>query len=153
MYPARTRSWWEATGASAGTSLRVGTNDFDILIELPFLLQLPIHRLLELLVRLRAVDEDAVDEEGRRAVHPRLGPRLLVGGHLLLLRAAVEALIELRRIDAHRLRVPLEIVDGESLLVGEHLVVQLPDLALVGRAGARLGRLLCEEAVDNRKET
>src|SRR4051812_18064792 len=101
MYPARTSSWCEATTASAGTSLRVGVNDLLILIDaLPLLLQLPIHRLLDLLERLGAIDEDAVDEEGGRPVHAggTAGLRVLLDQCLLL--SAVEALVELRRVQA-----------------------------------------------------
>src|SRR5206468_10166416 len=72
MYPARTSSRCEATTASAGTSFSVGVKLLDMrMTRLPLLLQLAIDRLLDLLVRLRAVDEDAVDEERRRAVDAR----------------------------------------------------------------------------------
>src|SRR5438552_4036034 len=105
MYPARTSSWCEATIASAGTSLRVGVNDLLILIDaLPLFLQLPIHRLLDLLERLGAIDEDAVDEEGGRPVDAGSAPRLQVLLDHRLLLSAVEALVELRRVHAQRLR-------------------------------------------------
>src|SRR5712692_9605616 len=142
MYPALTSSWCEATVASAGTSLRVGTKDLDILMRdrstLP--LQLAIHRLLDLLVRHRAVDEDPVDEKRRRSVHSRLVARLLVRLDQGLLLAAVEAFIEFCRIEADGFCISLQIVHAQLLLVAEHPVVHLPELALVGRAGARLRR-------------
>src|SRR3954467_12976296 len=134
MYPARTSSWCEATIASAGTSLRVGVNDLLILMRLTLLLQLPIHRLLDLLERLGAIDEDAVDEKGGRPVHAGGAPGLQILLHHRLLLTAVEALVELRPVHAQRLRVALQVVDRELALVGEHLVVQLPELALVLRA-------------------
>src|SRR6267143_3413693 len=128
MYPARTRNWCEATSASAGTSLRVGVKDLDILMHAPartiaakprcarrlaLPLQLPIDHLLDLLVRLRSVDEHPVDEEGRRPVHARRAPRLHVLFDQRLLLAAVQALVDLRDVDPHRLRVPLQVVHRE----------------------------------------
>src|SRR5436190_10097490 len=145
MYPARTSSWCEATIASAGTSFRVGVNDLDILMRRsPLLLQLPIHRLLHLLVRLGAVDEHAVDEERGGAVDARgaSGLQVLLDQGLLL--SAVQALVELRGVDAHRLRVALQVVDTELALIAEHLVVELPELALLLRAGPSLRRFLRE---------
>src|SRR3984893_4337430 len=103
-------------------------------------LQLPVHRLLDLLVRLRSVDEHAVDEEGRRPAHARRASRLQVLFDQRLLLAAVQALVELRGVDPHRLRVSLQVVHRELALVAEHLVVQLPELALVLSAGARFSR-------------
>src|SRR5438445_2005687 len=92
MNPARTSSWWLATCASAGFSLRVGTNEREVRMagtypitaeawksvgppyrrppsSLP--LELAVDRVLELLERHRAVDEDAVDEERRRPADAR----------------------------------------------------------------------------------
>src|SRR5438552_5702686 len=145
MNPARTSSWWLKTCASAGVSLRVGTNEREVrMLALP--LELALDRVLELLVRHRAVDEDAVHEERRRSVDSRFLPGLLVGLDHGPLLAAVQALVEPRAVEPGLLRVSLQVLDGELLLVGEHPVVQLPELvpALVGRAGARLGGLLRE---------
>src|SRR5437660_4579107 len=147
MYPARTSSWCEATTASAGTSLSVGTKLFDIRTRLPFALQFPLDGLLDLIVRNRAVDEDPVDEEGRSAVHARLVPGFLVLVDERLLLAAVEALVEFHRVEPERLRMILQILDRQLLLIAEHLVVHLPELALVGGAGARL-RGLGSEGMD-----
>src|SRR5205823_7952381 len=79
-------------------------------------LELAVERLLELFVGDRAVDEDAVDEERRRAADARLLPGLLVRFDGRALLAAVEALVEPRHIHPDVLRVPLEIIDGELLL-------------------------------------
>src|SRR5437899_3524111 len=166
MNPARTSSWWLATCASAGFSLRVGMNEPEVRIAgtypitaapwksvgppnrrpLPFPLELAVDRVLELLVGHRTVDEDAVDEERRRPADARLLAGLLVGLHQRALLAAVEALLEPGAVEAEVLGIALQVVDRELLLVGEHAVVQLPELlpALVGRTGARLRRLLRE---------
>src|SRR5438046_1750117 len=135
-------SWCEATIASAGTSLSVGVNDLLILMPRLSLPQLPIDGLLHVLVGLRAVDEDAVDEERRRSIHARGRSRLQVVVDQRLLFPAVEALVELRRVHPQQLGVSLEIRNRELALVGEHLVVQLPELLLVLRARARPRRLL-----------
>src|SRR5438067_8891734 len=144
MNPARTSSWWLATVASAGFSFRVGTNDFDIRMQntSALALELSVHRLLELLVRHGAVDEDAVDEEGGRAAHAGRLAVLLVRAHHRCLFAAVEALVELALVEADVLGERLEIFDRQLLLVAEHLVVHLPELALVLGASRRLRRLL-----------
>src|SRR6266705_2573903 len=161
MNPARTSSWWLATEASAGVSLRVGTNEREVRMAGPYLmtaapwksvgppyrrplslpLELAVDRVLELLVRHGAVDEHAVDEECRRPADARLLAGLPVRLDQRALLAAVQALVE-----PQLLRVALQVLHGELLLVGEHAVMQLPELvaALVGRAGARLGRLLRE---------
>ncbi len=69
--------------------------------------ELPVDDLLELVDGLRAVQEDAVDEERRRAAHPGREPGLLVGIDRLLLVARVEALTELLRRPARpRWRAP-----------------------------------------------
>src|SRR5712692_11419729 len=98
MNPARTSSWWLATEASAGVSLRVGTNEREVRMAGPYLitaapwksvgppyrrplslpLELAVDRVLELLVRHGAVDEHAVDEECRRPADARLLARLPV---------------------------------------------------------------------------
>src|SRR5713226_3296513 len=166
MNPARTSSWWLATEAAAGVSLRVGTNEREVRMAGTYLitaaprksvgppcrrplslpLELAVDRVLELLVRHGAVDEHAVHEERRRPADARLLAGLLVRLDQRALLAAVQALIEPRAVEPQLLRVALQVLDGELLLVGEHAVVQLPELvaALVGRAGARLGRLLRE---------
>src|SRR5207245_3336567 len=97
MNPSRTSSWWLATCASAGFSLRVGMNEPEVRIAgtypitgapwksvgppnrrpLPFPLELAVDRVLELLVGHRTVDEDAVDEERRRPAAARLLAGLL----------------------------------------------------------------------------
>src|SRR5438132_3325547 len=143
MNPARTRSWWLATCASAGVSLRVGMNERESRTLLPLLLQLAVDRVLELLVRDRAVDEDSVDEERRRPAHPRFLAGLLVGFHQRLHLAAVQALVELRGVEPDLLGVALQVGDRQLLLVAEHLVVQLPELVgpLVRGARSRLRRL------------
>jgi len=85
-----------------------------------------------------------VDEEGRGSVHARRRPRLHVLVDQPLLLSAVQALVELRRVDPDGLGVALQIRHRELVLVGEHLVVQLPEFTLVLRARARLRRLLRE---------
>src|SRR6266852_4357933 len=169
MNPARTSSWWLATEASAGVSLRVGTNEREVRMAGTYLitaaprksvgppcrrplslpLELAVDRVLELLVRHGAVDEHAVHEERRRPADARLLAGLLVRLDQRALLAAVQALVEPRAVEPQLLRVALQVLDGELLLVGEHAVVQLPELvaALVGRAGARLGRFLREGTV------
>src|SRR3989440_3982362 len=148
MTRARTSSWWLATCASAGFSLRVGMNEPEVRIAgtypitaapwksvgppnrrpLPFPLELAVDRVLELLVGHRTVDEDAVDEERRRPADARLLAGLLVGLDQRALLAAVEALLEPGAVEAELLGIALQVVDRELLLVGEHAVVQLPEL-------------------------
>src|SRR5882762_7898393 len=166
MNPARTSSWWLATEASAGVSLRVGTKEREVRMAGTYLipaapwksigppyrrplalpLQLALDRVLELLVRDGTVDEHAVDEERRRPSDARLLAGLPVRLDQRALLATVQALVEPRAVESQLLRVTLQVLDGELLLVREHAVVQLPELvaALVGRAGARLGGLLRE---------
>src|SRR3982751_1872641 len=111
---------------------------------LALLLQLPLDGLLDLLERLGAVDEHAVDEESGSAVHAGRAAGLQILLHQRLLLPAVQALVEPGAVEAQLLGVALQVVDAELALVGEHLVVQLPELALVLRARTSLRRLLRE---------
>jgi hypothetical protein len=104
--------------------------------------ELLVDHLRERLERLRAREHAAVDEDRRGAGDTRLGAGLHVGGDPLGVGAAVEAGIELRRVEAETGGGRLQIGDGELLLVGEHRVVHLPELALVVGAQRRLGGFL-----------
>src|SRR6266849_2922339 len=161
MNPARTSSWWLVTCASAGVSLRVGTNEREVRMAGPYLitaapwksvgppyrrpLSFPLERaldgVLELFVGDRAIDEDAVHEERRSSGHARFLPGLLVGLDQRPLLAPVQAFVEPRAVQAQVLGVALQVVDGELLLVGEHAVVQLPEL-LVACVGGLLGEVV-----------
>src|SRR5229473_5958377 len=119
MNPARTSSWWLATEASAGVSLRVGTNEREVRMAGTYLitaaprksvgppcrrplslpLELAVDRVLELLVRHGAVDEHAVHEERRRPADARLLAGLLVRLDQRALLAAVQALVEPRAVE------------------------------------------------------
>src|SRR5712671_689003 len=94
MNPARTSSWWLATCASAGFSLSVGMKEREVRMRSALPLELAVDRVLELLERHRAVDEDAVDEERRGPGDARLLAGLLVRVHHRALLAAVQALVE-----------------------------------------------------------
>ena len=95
---------------------------------------LVVDDLLELLVRLRALDVAAVEVEVRRPLHADLRAERQVGVDAALAGAAVERGLELAHVEAELPRVLLEVGALDVLLVGEQLVVHLPELAL------RLGR-------------
>src|SRR5205823_2266994 len=73
-------------------------------------------------------------EEGRRA--DRTADRVAILRlllDLLLVLAGVECRLELRHVEADLLRILLERRTVEGLLVGEELIVHLPELALLAR--------------------
>jgi hypothetical protein len=93
-----------------------------------------IDRRLELFVGHGAANRAAVDEEVRRALHTELLAQVRVVIHALLGGWRVDVLLELLDVETDFLGVLLKIRALEILLVGEELVVHLPELAL------RLGR-------------
>src|SRR6266446_9279447 len=105
--------------------------------------QLLVDHFLELVEGQRAGEHPPVDEEGGRAIdaHP------LAVGHVLvdrrLERLVLEALIELGRVEAHVLRVLLQLVLAERGLIGEQSGVILPELALRVGAARGLGGRAC----------
>src|SRR6185436_2238634 len=113
--------------------------------------QLLVDDLLEDLVRVSPADLAAVDEGGGRAVHVHGRALLHVGGDLRLVLVAVQRRLELGHVEAQLLGVLLQAGAVELLLVGEQLVVHLPELALLaggpGGAGGGLGVLVEGERV------
>ena len=95
---------------------------------------------LNSLVRHGARDRAAVDEEVRRALHADLSAERHVGVDAALVRRRVERGLELAHVEAELPRVLLEVRALDVLLVGEELVVHLPELPLLLRGERRLGR-------------
>ena len=102
-------------------------------------LELVVDLGLERLERLRAREELAVDEERRRPARADLAARGRVRLDLRLALLRVERRLELAHVQAQLLRVLLVGGAVHRLLVGEDLVVHLPELALLAR-GARRDR-------------
>src|SRR5690606_37565263 len=103
-------------------------------------LELLVDHALEGLEGLRTGDEATVDEEGRGAAsaHP-----VGVGGvavDVVAVLARVERGPELLHVEADLLGPLLVVLTGELPLVGEELVVHLPELALLVGRHRRLGR-------------
>lgn len=87
----------------------------------------------------RAIDRGAVDERGRRAVDPeRLGRRRL-GDDRVVVAAVVERGAERRQVEAGRPGEPLEVGAREVASAREHLIVERPELALLGSRHRGLG--------------
>ncbi len=102
-------------------------------------LELVVDDLLELLVRLRALHVAPVDVEVRRPLHADLLTGGQVGVDLRLAGVRVERQLELVHVEPDLLRVLVEIGPLQVLLVGEHLVVHLPELPLRLGGDRRLG--------------
>ncbi len=97
------------------------------------LLELFVDHLGEGLERLGAVEEPAVDEKSRRAGDSQgLGFRRVRVDDLLVVDVQ-ELLLELGDVEPDVPGVALEGVELEVLLLGEKLVVELPELTLLGR--------------------
>ncbi len=91
------------------------------------LLQLLIDDGLELLERLRAREQDAVDEARGRSVDADLRGLGVVVLDLLLPGVSGDARLELGDVDADLLRPRLVVVGVEAALIVEGLVVPLPE--------------------------
>ncbi len=102
-------------------------------------LELLVDLGLERLERLRARQELAVDEEGRRAARADLATGRRVGLDLGLALLRVERRLELAHVEAQLLRVLLVGRAVHGLLVGEDLVVHLPELPLLAGGARRDG--------------
>jgi len=94
---------------------------------------------VELLVRHRAAQRPAVDEEARGAARAEAGRHLLILLDLPLETCPVEGRLELVHVELQLLRVLLEALALERLLVGEELVVHLPELPLLAGGQGGLG--------------
>ncbi len=102
-------------------------------------LELVVDDLLELLVRLRALNVAPVDVEVRRPLHADLLTGSQVGVDLRFADVRVERHLELAHVEPDLLRVLVEIGPLQVVLVGEHLVVHLPELPLRLGGDGRLG--------------
>src|SRR5690606_39083840 len=117
-------AWLSAGGSAAGAA------------------ELLVDNGLELRERDRAVEGDSVHEEGRGSGHAGRRTRgHVVADHLRVL-ARLEAGVERLRVELQLLRVALERVHPQRLLVVEELVVHLPELVLVMRTHRGLAGLL-----------
>jgi hypothetical protein len=97
---------------------------------------------LESIERLGAGKESAVDEEGRCALHAYLLTFLVVALNVGPEFSGVVAGVERLGVQTDVGGVLLQIVVGQRSLVGEQLVVILPELALFVSALRRFGRRL-----------
>jgi hypothetical protein len=102
--------------------------------------QLLVDDRLEVLERLGAIQEPAVDEERRSPLHTDLLSFLVVLHHVRPELAGVVAAIEGLGVEFYLSRVLLQVVVGQGALVGENLVVVFPELALGVRALRGFGR-------------
>ena len=93
----------------------------------------------------------AIDEERWRAVYPRLhsGVEFLLDAPRHL--AAVQTCVEGQAIEAELPRMRLEVPDRQPVLMGEELIVQLPEPPLLLGTARSLGRLL-RLVVDGERE-
>ncbi len=91
---------------------------------------LVVDDLLELIVRLGPLHVAPVDVEIRRPLHANLLAGRQVGVDARLARMRVERGLELVHVEPNLLGVLLEACPVQRLLVGEHLVVHLPELPL-----------------------
>src|SRR5207249_2128685 len=106
---------------------------------------------LERLEGLRPREETPVDEEGRSARDAELLALLLVHRDGLLRFPRLEAGVERLLVQSEVFGVLLELILAEGLLVGEELVVVLPELSLLPRALRRLRRPLRERVHGQRE--
>src|SRR2546426_3559302 len=111
-----------------------------------------LDRFLEAGVRLRPDDHlrgpdltglrvAQAQEERRRAPNAGLLPVLEIFADPRGVLPALEALTELLRVQAERLRVERQLGHAEGSLIREQAIVHLPVLSLLTRAVGRLGRL------------
>src|SRR5207249_6808806 len=89
---------------------------------------------------LGSLERPPIDEERRGPGHPQPTPVIDVALHTSAVRPTRDALLELRNVEVHLLRVFPEVVRTAPWRIGVERVMVLPELALIVRAPCRLRR-------------